>query len=242
MVRHFLYRAYYGVRPLHTPEGIPVQAVYSFCRMIKKLISKFSPKYVSLVWDSKGKTTRHDMFEDYKATRQAPPSDIFDQKEYIVEFADLIDLHQIAQKGIEADDIMFSIAKERKEENYTIVLITSDKDMAQMLDDKTVMYDFFKDKILDAQSFTEKNGFSIEKIPFYYALLGDASDNIPGVRGIGKKGATDLVQQFDSLKDWYERIDEVPKERTKKLLLESKENAFLSEKLFFASVPQVWCF
>ena len=76
----FLFRAYYGVRPLHTSKGVPVQAVYSFCRMIKKLIDKFDAQHIALVWDSKGKTTRHELYPDYKATRQAPPSDIFDQK------------------------------------------------------------------------------------------------------------------------------------------------------------------
>ncbi len=84
----FLYRAYYGVRPLHTAKGIPVQAVYSFARMIRKLIDTFRPQHIAIVWDSKGKTTRHEMYENYKATRQAPPSDIFEQKKYIVEFAD----------------------------------------------------------------------------------------------------------------------------------------------------------
>jgi len=84
----FLYRAYYGLRPLHTPQGAPVQAVYSFCRMIKKLIDTFSPEHIALVWDSKGKTTRHEMYAEYKATRQAPPSDLFDQKKLIVDFAD----------------------------------------------------------------------------------------------------------------------------------------------------------
>ena len=80
----FLYRAYYGMRPLHTSRGEPVHAVYSFCRMIKRLIDRFSPLYIALVWDSKGPTTRHELFRDYKATRQAPPSDLFDQKEKIM--------------------------------------------------------------------------------------------------------------------------------------------------------------
>ena len=85
-----LYRGYYGIRPLHTSKGVPVHAVYNFCRMIKKMIGKFDAKYIAVVWDSKGKTTRHEMYEEYKATRQAPPSDLFDQKAKIVEFCDFI--------------------------------------------------------------------------------------------------------------------------------------------------------
>ncbi len=228
----FLYRAYYGVRPLHTSKGLPVQAVYSFCRMIKKLIDTFHMQNVVLVWDSKGKTTRHTMYAEYKATRQAPPSDIFEQKEYILKFADLIGLRQIAQQGIEADDIMYSIAQERKKDGYTICVVSSDKDMAQMLDEQTVIFDPFKDAILDAKKFEEKKGFPVEKLPFYFAILGDASDNIPGVKGIGEKGALELVTQFSSLQDVYDNLPKVHKPKTQKLLAEQKDNAFLSEKLF----------
>ena len=84
----FLYRAYYGLRPLYTPQGIPVQAVYSFCRIIKKLINKFHPQHIALVWDSKGPTVRHELFPAYKSTRQEPPSDLFEQKKYIQQFAE----------------------------------------------------------------------------------------------------------------------------------------------------------
>src|SRR3989338_6167476 len=129
----FLYRAYYGLRPLHTRDGQPVQAVYGFCRMIKKLIDKFQPEHMVLVWDSKGKTERHQIFPEYKATRQAPPSDLFEQKEYIVEFAQLIKLHQCMQAGIEADDLMYSLAKQWQTSGGNVVIITSDKDIGQML-------------------------------------------------------------------------------------------------------------
>lgn len=228
----FLYRAYYGLRPMHTPQGMPVQAVFGFCRMIKKLIDTFKPAYCALVWDSKGKTTRHEVFEEYKATREAPPSDLFEQKEYIIKFADEIGLTQIHQQGIEADDIMYSIAQERKKAGDTIVFVTSDKDMGQALDAQTFMYDTFKDIMIDIPTFEEKMGFSVDRLPLYFSLLGDASDNIPGVRGIGKKGATELVQQFESLEDLYANLDKVSKARMKNALEENKDNAFLSRDLF----------
>jgi len=228
----FLYRAYYGMRPLHTSKGEPVQAVYSFCRMIRKLISKFGAKYVALVWDSKGKTTRHEMFEEYKATRQAAPSDLFDQKDRIVDISDKIGLLQVAQQGIEADDIIYSVAKDYRKKGYDIVVVTLDKDMGQMLDEHTYMYDAFRDVLIDVPKFEEKMGFEVEKLPFYFALLGDASDNIPGVRGVGKKGALELVNQFDSLKDLYDNLDKVPRPRAKKALEANKKNAFLSKELF----------
>lgn len=228
----FLYRAYYGLRPLHTPAGEQVQAVYGFIRMIKKLIDQFKPEHIALTWDSPGKTTRHDMFDDYKATRQAPPSDLFDQKEHITTFADLIGLKQVAIAGVEADDIMYSMARDAKKQGFEVVLVTSDKDMGQMIDEHTYMFDTFKDIMFDVAAFNEKMGFPVAKLPFYFSLLGDSSDNIPGVRGIGKKGALELVQQFDSLDDVYSRLDEVPKPRMRNALENNKDNAFLSRDLF----------
>ena len=228
----FLYRAYYGLRPLHGPSGNQVQAVYGFVRMIKKLIDMFSPEYMALVWDSPGKTTRHEVFPDYKATRQAPPNDLFEQKEAICRFADLIKLAQVKKSGIEADDLMYSVAHDFKKEGYDIVIISSDKDMGQMLDEHTFIYDAFKDETHDTASFAQKMGFAVEKLPFYFALLGDSSDNIPGVRGIGKKGALDLVQQYDSLEQVYAHLDQVTPNRMRTALQENKDNAFLSRDLF----------
>lgn len=228
----FLYRAYYSMRPLHAPNGQPVQAVYGFCRMLKKLIGQFEPSYCALVWDSKGPTVRHQLFADYKATRQAPPSDLFEQKKYIKTFADLIGLSQIERESTEADDLMFALAKKFQSQGFEIILITSDKDLCQVLAEHVTIYDPFKDVHITVKSFEQERSFSVAKIPFYHALLGDASDNIPGVKGIGKKGALDLVQQFDSLEDLYAHLDQVRSVRTQKLLQQQRENAFLSYELF----------
>lgn len=228
----FLYRAYYGLRPLHTADGRPVQAVYGFCRMIKKLIDQCQPEHMVLVWDSKGKTERHQIFSDYKATRQAPPTDLFEQKEHIVAFADLIKLPQVAQQGIEADDLMYSLAKQWHKTGGSVVVVTSDKDMGQMLDAHTVLFDTFKDQFIDTQAFETKMGFAPHKAAFYFALVGDTSDNIPGVAGIGAKGALELVTQFGSLKELYENLESVTAKRLKAALEKNKENAFLSEQLF----------
>ena len=185
----FLYRAYYATKPLHTKEGEAVQAVYGFIRMIKKLMNQFNPAYMAVVWDSPGKTVRHQIFENYKATRQAPPTDLFEQKKRIKEFNKLIGLHEFQVQGIEADDLLFSLGRDMLQEGYDVVLITSDKDMGQMINAHTYIYDSFKDLLYDEPLFEQKMGFPVAKLPFYFALLGDTSDNIPGVRGIGQKGA-----------------------------------------------------
>jgi len=127
----FLYRAYYALKPLHSPSGMQVQAIYGFCRMLKKLIDSYKADHVVLVWDSKGKTHRHEMYDSYKQTRQSPPSDIFEQKEYIQKIADLIGLKQLSQVGAEADDLMYSLAKKFNNQGYKAIFVSSDKDMRQ---------------------------------------------------------------------------------------------------------------
>lgn len=228
----FLYRAYYGLKPLHTPQGVPVQAVYSFCRMLKQLIDRFDPHYLVLAWDSRGKTERHEWYPAYKATRQAAPSDLGDQKNKIMHFADLIGVRQLAREGVEADDLMYSLATELAEQAMLSVLITSDKDMGQVLSQNTCIFDPFKDQIVDVQSFEQTMGFLPSKLSFYFGLLGDTSDNIPGVKGIGKKGAADLVKQFASMNEMYEHLDLVKGEKTRLALHTHKDDAYLSERLF----------
>ena len=229
----FLYRAYYAIKPLHTSQGVPIQAVYGFCKMIKKLATQFDIKHAVLVWDSKGKTTRHDIFPEYKATRQATPTDLHSQKEYIQEFAQLIGLTQLAQPGLEADDLMFSLAHQEAKQGHDVVIVSSDKDMAQTLTHKDIqIYDAFKDEFVTREKAETKFGIPIEKLPFYFALIGDSSDNIPGVKGIGPKTAVGIVNQFASLDDVYANIDKAGTKRIQELLVLHKDNAYLSQKLF----------
>ncbi len=228
----FLYRAYYSMRPLHTPNGQPVNAVYGFCRMIKKLIGSFKPQHVVLVWDSRGKTVRHEMYDQYKATRQAPPSDLFDQKKLILEFTQLIGMHQVAHDGVEADDLIGTLAHKFAQRDYEVIVITSDKDLCQLLGERITIFDPFKDTHVTRESFETEKKIPVSKLTFYYALVGDASDNIPGVKGIGPKNALDLVTQFKTLEDLYENISRVASQRVRTALETNKTNAFLSQDLF----------
>lgn len=227
----FLYRAYYSLKPLHTPNGMPVQAVFGFCRMIARLIKQFKPEHMMVVWDSKGVTERKELYPAYKATRQAAPSDLFEQKQLIEHFINLIELPQLSMTGVEADDLIASLAKQFHEE-HDVVIISSDKDLYQLLNGNIQLFDPFKDGFVSREEHEAKLGFSIDKLSFYHALVGDASDNIPGVAGIGDKSATQLCQQFSSLDDLYAHIDRVEKERIKKALLAHKDDAYLSLELF----------
>jgi DNA polymerase I len=229
---YFLYRSYFALPPLHTSKGVSTQAIYAFCRTISNLIKEFDPKYVAVVWDSKGGSKKNkELLETYKATRPKPPSDLFIQKEDILRFISSIKMCSIAKAGYEADDLIGSLAKDNK--NHQTVIVCSDKDMYQLLDlENLLIIDTFKKLLVDANSYKIQYGFPPSKIPFYYALLGDSSDNIPGVKGVGKKTALELVKQFKSLDDLYENLDTIEKKRTKILLEEHKKDAFLSFELF----------
>ncbi len=235
----FLYRAYYALKPMHTPDGMPIHATYGFCRMIKRFFDRFHPAYCAVVWDSPGKTVRHELFADYKATRQSQPTDFSSQKELVKEFADLIGLKQVAQVGIEADDLLASLSRDFAKKGMRVVIVTSDKDLGQVAAERIELFDPFKETVRDAATVERDYGFPIAKIPFFYALIGDASDNIPGVRGIGEKTAQKLVLQFESLDDLYKNLDRVDSVRTKKLLEDGRESAFLSEQLFTLQYPPV---
>lgn len=228
----FLYRAYYAIRPLHTKTGMPIHAVYGFCRMIKKLIDNFEPSSMVLVFDSGGKTERHTIYEGYKLKRQAPPSDLVEQRKLITEFAQIIKLPLLEKLGVEADDLMYSIAQKAIQENIKVVIVSSDKDMGQLVSDQIHLFDPFKDEFYDRTKLEERYGLPVEKLPFYFALLGDSSDNIPGVRGIGEKTAKELVNKFNSLEDLYAHLSNLESSATAKKLIDSRDNAFLSYQLF----------
>jgi len=233
----FLYRAYYALGTLNAPDGTPVQAVFGFSRMIKKVIDQFNPHFMAVVWDSPGKTVRHERYSAYKATRQTAPSDLGLQKELIQEFITSIGLKQVAQPGIEADDLIATLAQTFSAQSHEVIIISSDKDLGQLAGPKVRIFDPFKDTILDVAALENSYGFPLEKLPFYYALIGDSSDNIPGVRGIGPKTATALVQQFASLTELYENLSKLSSARTRTLLEANRDNAFLSEELFTLQTP-----
>ncbi len=228
---YLMYRSYYAIKPLFTSGGTPTQATYGFFRAFKKIMDDFHPANIIVAWDSKGPTFRNEMYTEYKATRSAPPSDLFVQKEHIQKVLDAMGVCQMAQSGFEADDVIAAIA-EKFRADYQIVLVCPDKDMYQLMGKNLLVFDPFKNRLFDQAEYEQELGFPTEKLPFYYSLLGDASDNIPGVHGIGKKGALDLVVQFDSLDDLYKNIDKVEKERTRKSLLQHKDDAYLSYQLF----------
>ena len=225
-----LYRSYYGVRPLHTATGIPTHAIYGFCRTLKKITDDLKPTNLIVVWDSKGPTTRHTEYADYKATRQAPPSDLITQKNAIIEFLTTIGVAQLAASGHEADDLIYSLIQEHPAANTTV--ITGDKDLHQLLSASVSIFDPFKQITITLESFTTDRHFTPQDLLLYHSLLGDSSDNIPGVKGIGAKTAEKLAQEYHTIAALYESIETIKPARTQELLRAQKAEALISEKLF----------
>jgi DNA polymerase-1 len=226
----YIFRAYYAIRHLSNSKGIPTNAVYGFTAMLFKFLKDYEPTHLGIVFDSKGKTFRDDIYPLYKANRSAPPEDLAQQFSVIFEMVDAFNIPQVQLEGFEADDLMGTISKNVEKENANVVLVTGDKDFCQLVSDKVTLLDTMKNKITGIPEVKEKYGVAPERVIDVFALAGDAVDNIPGVKGIGEKTAVSLISKFGSLDELFNNLDDVSK-RQKVLIEEKKEDAVLSKEL-----------
>lgn len=227
----FFFRLYYAMSSLKSKDGKPSGMVYGFANFISTLKSEFPSDYIVFALDSGGGTFRNEIFADYKANRTTPPQELKDQLPVCIEMIEKMGFCSLKCPGYEADDIIASFIKNNPDPNLQIRVVTHDKDLYQLIDDRVRVFSPAKKQIYDKFGCYEKYGVYPEQIRDFLAITGDSSDNIPGVKGIGDKGAKNLLDEFGSLEQIYENIDNIRNERTKNLLLQSKENAFLSKKL-----------
>jgi len=231
------YKAYFAFmsRPLITKKGEPTSAVYGFISQILKILEDIKPGYMFVGFDSKEKTFRHDKFEAYKATRSAMPEDMIPQIGRIKEIIEALNLPVFILPGYEADDIIGTAVKKAESLGFESFMITPDKDYIQLISDNIKLVKPGKSgeevDILTKEKVIETLGFAPDRMIDYLSLIGDASDNIPGVKGIGPMAAPKLLQQYSSLEIMYEHIDEVEPASVKNKLIAGKENAFLSKEL-----------
>lgn len=230
------YRGYYAMPSLSTKDGTPTGGVYGFAVMALEVVKRLKPDYVCVAWD-KPKTNirkRLEMYPEYKAGRKPPPADFYEQIPLLHELLDAFDWPLYELDDYEADDIMGTLAVQATAQDIKTILITSDMDMLQLIDLHVNVYALKKGlsniELFHPESFTEKYGLLPVQFLDLKALKGDSSDNIPGVPGIGEKGAIDLLKQFHTLDGVYENIDLV-KESVRKKLVAGKELAYLSKKL-----------
>ena len=227
----FIFRAFYALPPLTNPDGIPINAVYGYCNMIINIIETFQPEQVIVVFDTKRKTFRNDIYKDYKSNRVDPPDELVPQFSIIREATEAFDLPQIEMEGYEADDIIATYASQAEKKGVSVTIISSDKDLMQLVNNKTKMYDSMKNNYIGINEVKEKFGVEPSKVIDVQALAGDSIDNIPGVSGIGVKTAAELLNSFGTLNNLFSQLDKIQQPKRKQTLIDEKENALISKKL-----------
>ncbi len=227
----YIHRAYHAIRGLSNSKGLPTNAIFGFTKMLIKLLDDKSPDYVAVVFDAKGPTFRHEIFEDYKANRPPMPEDMAVQIPYIKEVVAGLNVKPLEKEGYEADDIIGTIAMLAKNQGLNVVIVSGDKDFRQTLSENTAMWDPVSEKLIDYDTIKQDYGIEPEQIIEVMALSGDSADNIPGIPGVGEKTAINLIQQFHSIENLFENTDKVTKASVKNKLEQFKEQGLLSKKL-----------
>ncbi len=228
----YVHRAYHAIRNLSNSRGFPTNAVYGFTRMLLKLMDEKEPEYLAVVFDAEGKTFRHHLYPEYKATRPLPPEDLLVQISYIERIVQGLGLPLIKRQGVEADDVIGTLARMGESVGFEVVVVTGDKDFRQIVSDRIALWDTMRERYTDYEAFREAySGLEPRQITDIMGLAGDSSDNIPGVPGIGEKKALDLIRRYGSLNGVYEHLEDLPRGKLKENLASSREEAFLSRRL-----------
>ncbi len=235
----YIFRAYHALPPLtRKSDGLPVGAVSGFCNMLWKLLSDardtdvgVTPTHLAVIFDHSAQTFRKDLYPDYKANRSAPPDDLIPQFGLIRDATRAFDLPCIELEGYEADDLIATYARMAEEAGAHTTIISSDKDLMQLVTDHVSMYDTMKDKQIRAAEVVEKFGVMPDKMIDLQAMTGDSTDNVPGIPGIGPKTAAQLLETFGDLDTLLERADEIKQNKRRENIIENADMARLSRDL-----------
>lgn len=229
----FFFRSFYALpQYLKTKDGFPTGLLTGFLNYISTLVKEHKSDYLIFAIDSKGATFREEIYKEYKANRVEPPSDLLLQLPIAISLIEKMGYKTLSKSGFEADDIIASVVEVAKKQNIRVHIVSHDKDLHQLIDDgRVVLVDAISKKVLDEDGCRLKYGVSPREFRDYQAIVGDTSDNVPGVKGIGKVGATKLINEFKNLETIYENIDKITQKSILNKLLEHKESAFLSREL-----------
>ncbi|MBR2923071.1 MAG: DNA polymerase I [Alphaproteobacteria bacterium] len=227
----YIFRAFYGLPPLTSPEGIPVNAVYGFTNMFLKLTTKIPCDYCLVLFDAKRQNFRNEIFSEYKGTRKDTPEELIPQFPIIREAVNVLNINHLEMEGYEADDLIATYAKQALEKGLEVVIVSGDKDLMQLIRTGVEFYDPMKDKFFTPEDVKEKFGVYPDKVVDVQALSGDSIDNVPGVAGIGPKTAAQLVEEYGSLEGILEHVHEIKQEKRRQTLIDNAENALISLKL-----------
>ena len=235
----YIFRAYYALPPLsRKSDGLPTGAVSGFCSMLFKLLeearsdeSNHKPTHFAVIFDSARKNFRNDIYKEYKANRSEAPEDLIPQFEYIRKSVQAFNLPSVELTNYEADDLIATYAKQFINAGAKVTVISSDKDLMQLVSDNIRLYDPMKSKVLGEKEVIEKFGVKPPQVIDVQSLAGDSSDNIPGVPGIGIKTASELINKYKTLDVLLKKAGEIPQNKRRETLLANKEKALLSRKL-----------
>ena len=225
----YIFRAYYGVRAdLSTSDGFPTNAVYGFATMLLKFLREYEPRYLGMVFDSKGEVFRNEIYPEYKANRDEAPEDLQLQFPKIFELVRAFSIPMLAMEGYEADDIIGTIA--RAQEGSKVVLVTGDKDFCQLVSEDVTLVDTMRERVTGVGEVREKYGIGPEQMTDFFALVGDKVDNVPGVSGVGEKTASALISEYGNLDGVYGNLEKLRPAVARKLR-ENRADAYLSREL-----------
>jgi DNA polymerase-1 len=227
----YIYRAFFALPPLINSKGVQTSAVYGFTTMLLKILREHRPDCLAVVFDEKGPTQRHEEYKEYKAQRPVMPHGMQAQVPLIHRVVQALAVPVIRLSGYEADDLIGTLARKAEAAGLEVVIVTSDKDMFQLLTPTVRIYDPVKDKWFGEAECRERFGVEPTRVVEIMGLMGDAIDNIPGVKGIGEKTATKLIAQFGTIEELLRRVEEISAPKTRTLLIEQAETARLSRRL-----------
>ncbi|MDF0642854.1 MAG: DNA polymerase I [Nitrospira sp.] len=227
----YVYRAFFALPPLNNSKGFQTNAIYGFTTTLTKIIREHKPDGLAVAFDERGPTIRHAEFKAYKAQRPPMPEGMQTQVPYIHRLVEAFSIPVVREAGYEADDLIGTLARQAEHAGYDVVIVTGDKDMFQLLTPHTRIFDPVKNKWSGEAECLERFGVEPSRVVEVMGLMGDSTDNIPGVKGIGEKTAIKLIAQFGTIEDLLRRVEEVTPPRTRTMLIEQAENARLSRRL-----------
>jgi len=227
----FIFRAYHALPPLNNPQGDPVGAVYGFCNMLLKVLQERQSDNIAVIFDAGRKTFRQNIYKEYKAHRPPAPDDLALQFQPIRDACTAFGIPHIESDGFEADDLIATYAQQATAQNTDVVIVSSDKDLMQLVNSHVTMFDPMKNKLITEEGVFEKFGVTPDKVIDIQALAGDASDNVPGVPGVGPKIAAELINRYGSLEELYNNVESITQPKRRESLLNNKELAFISKDL-----------
>ena len=228
----YIFRSFFAIRHMNGPDGTPTNALFGFIKAFEKILKDFNPEHIAAVFDAGSTTFRNEIYPEYKANRSECPEDLKPQFDIIKEYLELRGVPIVIQPGFEADDLIGTLAKHGSKDEMDVVICSGDKDMMQLIGDKVKMCQTHKNNLwVDSAMVQELIGVRPDQVIDYLSMMGDASDNIPGLPGIGAKGAAKLLNEFDTLEGFFANPDKVKGKKAIEACTEHKDQGLLSKKL-----------